>query len=666
MKLSLRKKLILGFMSIGLFISISFSFFMYKSSYQLFFNNFKKHKLSLLNFCSSFIDGDIHSKFIDSASIQTREFKNYHRILNSFLAKENKEEYIYLYTLNYNPIQKKYFYALDSTITPRDTVWVESELFSFSIYTDEKKVTFNYDFLYADNEFEIQNNLSKKYKLESIKKDNYYTILLNQIELVQIFYTNNKVTVKVDSNTILDNITHVNKIVKVDDKTIQFKISMTLKNDPGSIPGAEFIDNPNLIKRLDELLNSDLEYGITDEIYYSTYGNFMIGYSVIKNNKNEKKGIVIMEINKMQVDEFKKKMGLLATIISLVAFLIVLLFSYFVSQYITRPIEILSKAVENIAAGNLEPIHSINTQDEFQSLAINFNHMVDNLKIAYEVQYNLINEISEFNENLEKKVDARTKELNTKSIEIEKQLRLASKIQLSLLPDDIPIINGAKISFKFQPMMGVGGDLIDFDISPENELSIFICDVSGHGVPAAFLATMVKMSLQECYELGYSPRESILKIKRSLHGKLSGHFISAIFAKINLNTGEMIYSNAGHLPLILISKNGKYSQELAKGRVISETIQCNLEEKSINLSRGDKIILYTDGITEAKNSSRELFGEERLFNVIEQNFNQAPKQLCNSIYESVTTFSGLRESLFEDDISILITEFIGSNTDYKI
>ena len=235
MKLSLRKKLILGFMSIGLFISISFSFFMYKNSYQLFFNNFKKHKLSLLNFCSSLIDGDIHSKFINHTSIQTPEFKNYHKILNSFLSKENKEEYIYLYTLNYNPIHKKYYYALDSTVTQRDTVWVESELFSFSIYVDENKITFSHDFLYSDNEFEIQNNLSNKYKLEGIKKNNYYSIRLNQGELIKIYLVQGKVIIGVDSKTITDNITYYNKVLKIDDKTMQFKISMTFSVSNSSV-----------------------------------------------------------------------------------------------------------------------------------------------------------------------------------------------------------------------------------------------------------------------------------------------------------------------------------------------------------------------------------------------------------------------------------------------
>ena len=189
---------------------------------------------------------------------------------------------------------------------------------------------------------------------------------------------------------------------------------------------------------------------------------------------------------------------------------------------------------------------------------------------------------------------------------------------------------------------------------------MFICDVSGHGVPAAFLATMVKMSLQDCYELKLSPAESLKKIHRALQGKLSGHFLSAIYCHINLQDGIMTSANAGHLPILKVGLSGTYEFINSRGRIICEAFPTNSEEVTTKLEIGDKIILYTDGITEARsNKSQEMFGDSKLIEISLNYHKDSSSNLCNKIYDSVLAFTGNSQSQFTDDITILVAEYSG-------
>lgn len=389
-------------------------------------------------------------------------------------------------------------------------------------------------------------------------------------------------------------------------------------------------------------------------------------YTTIFNKAEHAIGIVVIEVNTEEVDAFRKSMTIVALSLSFLTFCVTAIAAFFLTRYFTRPLEILSAAVDNLASGNLIMIDNIDKKDEFGNLAKSFNVMVNNLKIASEVQYNLIVEISNFNESLERKVEERTHTIQEQSQELEKQIMIAKKIQLSLLPEDVPKINGATLSFRYQPMMGVGGDFIDFDYKNENDLLLFICDVSGHGVPAAFLATMVKMSLQDCYEMKLSPAESLKKIHRSLQGKLSGHFLSAIYCHINLQDGIMTSANAGHLPILKVGMKSEYEFINSKGRIICEAFKTNSEEVVTKLKVGDKIILYTDGITEARDKNQEMFGEEKLIDISLKYHFDSSSDLCNKIYDSVLTFTGNSQSQFTDDITILVAEYSGKDNGISI
>lgn len=235
----------------------------------------------------------------------------------------------------------------------------------------------------------------------------------------------------------------------------------------------------------------------------------------------------------------------------------------------------------------------------------------------------------------------------------EKQFQIGMKIQQSLLPTKLPQVNSIAMSYYYSPVESLGGDFFDV-LLESDKLGIFVCDVSGHGVPAALLASMVKMSLHDWTKYLKKPSELADSIYKSLKGKLSGNFLSASIIYIDTKSGKMVYSSAGHLPIILVKKNGTLISLHTKGRVICETFSPNVEEKKIRLEAGDKLLIYTDGITEAKNPEGELFQEENLHKVIIANSKKSLKELKEKIIEELNSWAGTRE--IHDDITLFLAE----------
>jgi serine phosphatase RsbU (regulator of sigma subunit) len=656
---SLRTRLSFSFISLNVLASFVLSVVMYYISVNMFITDFKYHKLSIAKFISTYIDPEIHKKFNSNDIIKDITYNQYYRVIKKFYNQEINIRYIY--TLNYDSKLNKLTYAIDSNSMDRDTIWIDSDFFSLNASIKDNIINIDYNSdIYKSNFLLPVIVSSGSEKMSFIFSDSKQKVsaYINS----EIFFEINSINDSLDLITNQLKLDNKNRLVEskifIRKKEIPVKFSYSSKVVKNSNPGMDYIESEENINKIIGILQSNEDY-IDEEPTDSNYGSFLNAYSIIKDSLNLPVGVVIVAVDDKNISEFKKQF----TIIGIIVFFITIIFSISVSlilaNYFTKPLGLLINAVETLGSGNLEALVDISSDDEFGRLAKSFNLMVSNLKIASEVQYNLITEISQLNDSLEQKVINRTKTIHAQSLELEKQIQIAQKIQSSLLPEAIPYISNAKVSFKYQPMMGVGGDFIDFYYKNKDELILFICDVSGHGVPAAFLATMVKMTIQNCYERMLKPTEALKKIHSSLIGKMSGHFISAIYCSIDLITGVLRYSNAGHLPIIQITKDGSAKYISSKGRVISEILPVKVEEQVILLSEGDKIILYTDGITEARNSDNEMLGEDRLLAIVEENYTQTTNELCNIIYNSVLTFTGDNTGQFTDDITILAAEYLG-------
>ncbi len=279
----------------------------------------------------------------------------------------------------------------------------------------------------------------------------------------------------------------------------------------------------------------------------------------------------------------------------------------------------------------------------------------------------LVEELRSLNHHLEDRVRERTttiKQQNTvlenQKSQLELQISMARNIQLALLPSSMPAMPGGRISFEYQPRLGVGGDFLDYYYEPGgSELGLFICDVSGNGVPAAFLASMVKMSLREWGRAIDDPAALLYEIHESMRGKLGANFLTASACHIDLQTGSLKYASAGHPPPLLVRKNGSIEFFRTRGGAIFEFLPVSFNNAPIQLEKGDKLILYTDGITEAHDASRKLLDESGFLDLVRSYPDESPEQLCRNIVRDILAYTGNREDNRPDDIAILAFEYEG-------
>lgn len=301
-------------------------------------------------------------------------------------------------------------------------------------------------------------------------------------------------------------------------------------------------------------------------------------------------------------------------------------------------------------------------------------NFINNVRLASAIALDnsiMFSNLTILKEHLEQIVTERTAELTHTRDLLLYDLELAQKIQMTLLPQKVPQLENAEVKYKYVPMMGVGGDFIDIfvgsrNIAGDNKADIlccFICDVSGHGVPAALTASMVKMSLSSWEEFALKPAAHMSHISNSLHRKTGGNFITGIVCFLELNTGRFVFANAGHPPLIILRADGTAEPVGAKGKLISDIAPPDCEELEFFLNENDMVILYTDGIIEEK-TENEFFGEDRFIDILKLNYRSSPEFLCGAVINSLIQFKG--NTAMDDDLTIIAIQYKGTSKDKVI
>lgn len=241
---------------------------------------------------------------------------------------------------------------------------------------------------------------------------------------------------------------------------------------------------------------------------------------------------------------------------------------------------------------------------------------------------------------------------------MKKELELAAKIQLSLLPKENPAIEGYDFAGISIPAKEAGGDYYDFVNLGGHELGIAIGDVSGKGMGAAIYMTLTKGILQAHAEENASPKTVLGKVNRLLYRTIEKNtFVSMFYAILDYQNDTLLYSRAGHNPGILCSGtdgNTRFlkSKGMALGLEEGTIFKNTLVEESIDIKPGDVLVLYTDGFTEAMNNNMDEYGEERFTNLISSSTNKSSGEILELILEDVSSF--IEEYPQHDDMTIVI------------
>ncbi|HNR89278.1 MAG TPA: SpoIIE family protein phosphatase [Spirochaetota bacterium] len=240
--------------------------------------------------------------------------------------------------------------------------------------------------------------------------------------------------------------------------------------------------------------------------------------------------------------------------------------------------------------------------------------------------------------------------------EIESDLEVARLIMERLLPGDVPTVPGYRSHITYLPMDKVGGDFYDVRFRPEDgTLEVFIADVSGHGLPGAFIALITKMAL-ESIDGGTSVRDVLGAIDEVVRRfMVKSHYVTTFLGHIDTTRNTMRYCRAGHFPPILYRPHeDTFILLQAKGTPLGLQIGIEHEEREIELRPGDRIVLYTDGITECMNSERELFGEERLMECIREHHALPPAAFSERVLDLLRAFSS--SEAFQDDLTMIVLD----------
>jgi phosphoserine phosphatase RsbU/P len=239
-------------------------------------------------------------------------------------------------------------------------------------------------------------------------------------------------------------------------------------------------------------------------------------------------------------------------------------------------------------------------------------------------------------------------------LSIEKELEVARQLQFSILPIAIPEIQNLQIAVSYQPMTAVAGDFYEFVPKDGKRIGFLVADVTGHGVPAALIASMIKVATQSVEACAHDPREVLRGLNRILFKQLHEQYVSAAYLWIDPEHGKALYSAAGHPPL-LRWKEGTLERIESNGLLFGVIPDPEFPVRELALLRGERLLLYTDGLIEPQNAAGEFFGDRKLEEVIRKNQSRPPAQLLDQILSEIRAWQPASLPQ-QDDITLIVID----------
>lgn len=243
-------------------------------------------------------------------------------------------------------------------------------------------------------------------------------------------------------------------------------------------------------------------------------------------------------------------------------------------------------------------------------------------------------------------------------LSIEGELETARQIQSSILPDQIPTVAGLSIAASYHPMSAVAGDYYQFLQLESRGLGVLVADVSGHGVPAALIASMIKVAMQSVACFASDPGRVLHDLNRILTPELRGRLISAGYLWIDTGRNTARYSAAGHPPLLhWRGKTGDLLQIESNGLLFGVAQENEYPEVTLTLDSGDRLLIYTDGLVEPENARGESFGDRQLERILSGSRILPPSELSKLLLSELRGWQPGSISQ-QDDITLVVVDVL--------
>ena len=345
-----------------------------------------------------------------------------------------------------------------------------------------------------------------------------------------------------------------------------------------------------------------------------------------------------------KVDDFQGLVPILLLVVS-IAFLVVELIALIIGVSLTRTVtgavHSLYEGTQRVMQGDFSHRITVSGRDQLADLSKSFNSMTENLEKLLIV--------------------AKEKE------RLQAELALALEVQEQLYPKTAPIFKTIRVTGMCQPARMVSGDYYDYQRLSANRLAFAIGDVAGKGISAALLMagiqSAMRMELRASLELAVpsygvanghrlSTARLVSELNQQLHATTSPEkFATFCIALYDDETGMLTYTNAGHLPPILIH-NGSSTLLDINGTVVGAFPSSKYDESKVELHAGDLLVCYTDGITEPENEYGEMFGEGRLIELVSKNADRDDHRVIEAVMDAVRQWTGAPE--LSDDMTVLL------------
>lgn len=433
-----------------------------------------------------------------------------------------------------------------------------------------------------------------------------------------------------------------NGLFEVEDQYVAYDLRESNNSDL-----AEFVTQALVMSTDLQLINIDGK-----EYYMAGSPIPTVGWtaiSVVEKDLTEAPTNLMLEeydrINTEARENYKEAQAKLMILSSILVGLIMIagvIVTLILADRIVKPIESMTQdIIEGSNSGKLfemKPIY--NTNDEIEILAESFDDLSKKTK-----QY--ITEITQITKESER---------------ISTELTLATQIQASMLPHDFPPFpNHSEFDLYavMDPAREVGGDFYDYYLIDDDHLALLVADVSGKGIPAALFMMISKTILQSCAMLGKSPAEVLDKTNQALcTNNLVEMFVTVWIGILEISTGKLLAANAGHEYPVLRRAGGKFEVFKDKHSLAVGAMDTTVyHEYELDLKKGDKLFIYTDGVPEATDADDNMFGSERMLNALNADPDADPETLLKNVKQAVSDF--VKDSEQFDDLTMLGFEYHG-------
>ena len=234
---------------------------------------------------------------------------------------------------------------------------------------------------------------------------------------------------------------------------------------------------------------------------------------------------------------------------------------------------------------------------------------------------------------------------------LRQELEVAKRIQLSILPTGFPVSPHFTVAARYVPMTAVAGDFYEFLSTGGPKAGLLVADVSGHGVPAALIASMVKMATSAQRQHAASPERLLAGVNEALCGSTQGQFVTAAYVHLDAERGELCYAAAGHPPMLLL-RDGRVCSIEENGLLLGVFSSAAYSATKRTLLKGDRLLLYTDGVIEAANGGEEEFGQERLGKLLTSSAGRTVEEMADLILSTVQDWASIQT----DDLTVVVCD----------